>query len=195
VLALSDDKILLRRSVPNSRDSFYLYDGRTGQLLSDRQRIDVSDVNDWALGPDGKIYIGGVYRDEGRSVKGIVRFELEGYNLVFDSIVLRNTGNIYGIEFAANGDMIVIEERALRRYTTEGAPLSGGFSLPGNERPKAIRIGRGVLQPNDEVLFVITNRSVWRVRYDGGGFSLIPADAGAPFLRGDYRDCAVWNQE
>ncbi|MCS6923942.1 MAG: carboxypeptidase-like regulatory domain-containing protein [Fimbriimonadales bacterium] len=195
ILALPDERLILRDSVPNSADGFYLYDGRTGQRLSDRQRIDVSDVNGWALGPDGKIYIGGRYRDAGRLVKGVVRFRLEGSRLVFDKAVLSGTGDIYGVAFAANGDMIVVEERALRRYTSEGAPLTGGFSLPGNERPEAIRIGRGVLQPNDEVLFVLTDQGIWRVNYNGASFSLIPADANKHFLRGNFRDCAVWNRQ
>ncbi len=114
---------------------------------------------------------------------------------MFDKAVLRDTGSIYGIAFAANGDMIVAEERALRRYTTEGAPLSGGFSLPRNERSEGVRIAQGVIEPNDEVLFVLTDRGVWRVKYNSGTFALIPPDSGVPFLRGDFHDCAVWNRQ
>lgn len=195
ILALPDERLILCDAVQNSRDGFYIYDGRTGQQLSERQRIDVSVVGGWALGPDGSVYIGGLYRDGGRLVRGILRFRLEGNDLVLDNVVLRDTGSIRGIAFAANGDMIVAEERALRRYTTEGAPLSGGFSLPGNERPEGVRIAQGVIDPNDEVLFVPTDRGVWRVKYDSGTFALIPQDSGTHFLRGNFRDIAVWNRQ
>jgi hypothetical protein len=39
---------------------------------------------------------------------------------------------------------------------------------------------------------VNTNRGIWRIRYDGSAFSLIPADGGEPFLKMDTM-FLIWN--
>lgn len=193
VLALPNDLLVVVRS-PFGEDRFYLYDGRSGALIEDYQRLAVTTTYSMALGPDGRIYIACRYRENQRSYYGIVRYRLEGSTFVLDRVLTQGTAIPRGIAFAANGDMIVSEGRVLQRYTSEGTLLGDGFALPRNDAPEIIHFGRGVLQPFDEVLFVQTDKGIWRVRYDGSRFSLVSDDAGTYFLPGRYGNCLVWNR-
>lgn len=193
ILALNGDEVLIIDDDGIS-SVVRLYNGRTGTPLNQWQQISLSECYGLALGQDGLIYISARYRDNRRFYYGILRYRLEDNQLVFDRIITQGSDLQRGIAFAANGDMIVCEGRVIQRYTSEGVRLGEGFSLPRNEIPYIIHFAWGILQPQDSVLFVQAKYGIWRLRYDGSRFALIPSDSNTHFLRGDYKGCLVWNR-
>ena len=122
----------------------------------------------------------------------MIRYRLEGDTPVFDAKLVADGIRRRGIAFARNGDMLVCEGRTIQAYTTEGARLGGGYNLPSSEEPYTIHAAYSVLAENDEIFFVSSSRGIWRLRYDGSAFSLIPADNNQPFLKMDT-GFLIWN--
>jgi hypothetical protein len=189
IVALGEDRVLL---YDNNTDRLSVYDGRTGNQLHPWTRVELVRASHMVLGADGRIYCTGRFQDGNRTFDGMIRYRLEGNAPVFDAKLAADGIWRRGIAFARNGDMLVCEGRTIQAYTTEGARLGRGFNLPFNQEPYSIHAGRGVLTENDEVFFVNTNRGIWRIRYDGSAFSLIPADGGEPFLKMDTM-FLIWN--
>lgn len=192
ILALNNDTVIVISSF-SYHDKYRLYDGRTGTPLNEWQQAPFTKTYALTRGQDGLLYIAARYKENRDWYYGILRFREEGNQLVLDKIVTQVNNRQRGIAFAANGDMIVSDGSVIQRYTSEGARLGEGFALPRNETPETIHFAWGVLQPQDSVLFVQTDRGIWRLKYDGSRFSLIPSDSNTYFLRGRYAGFLVWN--
>jgi len=193
IVTLGEDRVLFYRNTNiHGVDWFAVYDGRTGNQLQPWVRVELAGVSHMVLGPDGRIYCTGYFRDGNRSVRGMIRYRLEGNTPVFDAKLVDDGIRRRGIAFARNGDMLVCEGRTIQAYTTEGARLGRGYTLPSSDEPYTIHAAYSVLAENDEMFFVSTRRGIWRLRYDGSAFSLIPADNNQPFLRMDT-GFLIWN--
>jgi len=177
MVALGDDRILLYSS-----GRFSVYDGRNGDELYPWTPVELTQVNHMALGPDRRIYCTGRIRDASRSINGMVCYRMEGDIPVWDATLVADNRIRRGIAFAANGDMVVCEDKTIQAYTTSGVRLGRGLILPFSTEPNTIHAGHSVLKAYDLVFFVGTRKGIWRVRYDGNTFSLFPEDAGSPFL-------------
>lgn len=192
IVALGDDRVLLYENTTSISDLFAVYDGRTGNQLQPWVRVELVGASHMVLGPDGRIYCTGSFRDGNRTVRGMIRYRLEGNTPVFDAKLVDDGIQRRGIAFARNGDMLVCEERTIQAYTTEGARLGRGYTLPSSSEPYTIHAAYSVLAENDEIFFVSTSRGIWRLRYDGSAFAPIPADNNQPFLRIDT-GFLIWN--
>jgi hypothetical protein len=192
IVALGEDRVLLYDNSTGATDRLSVYDGRTGNQLHPWTRVGLVQAIHMVLGADGRIYCTGRFLDGNRTFDGMIRYRLEGNAPVFDAKLAADGIWRRGIAFARNGDMLVCEGRTIQAYTTEGARLGRGFTIPRSQTPYFIYAGKSVLTENDEVFFVNTDRGIWRIRYDGSAFSLIPADGGEPFLKMDTM-FLIWN--